>query len=85
MATAKLALLESRLEALEAQVQQLKEQKATASSSAPAEDWVDKMYGLFADYPDFDQVVALGRKYRESLQPKPSRRKVKKAVKNRKG
>lgn len=87
MATAKLALLESRLEALEAQVQQLKEQKATVSpsSGAPAEDWVDKMYGLFADYPDFDQVVALGRKYRESLRPKPTRRKAKKAVKNRKG
>ena len=74
MATSRLALLESRVAALEAEIQQINQQPASGKS----EDWVDRIYGLFADYPDFDQVIELGRQYRESLRPKPSKRKAKK-------
>ena len=74
MATSRLALLESRVAALEAEIQQINQQPASGKS----EDWVDLIYGLFADYPDFDQVIELGRQYRESLRPKPSKRKAKK-------
>lgn len=34
--------------------------------------WVEGA-GRFADDPVFDEIVELGRKYRESLRPKPKR------------
>ena len=73
MATSKLALLETRMAAVESQLEQLKAEQ-TNNHEPPKEDWLDKMYGLFADYPDFDKVVELGRQYRESLRPKPRKR-----------
>ncbi len=79
MAAAKLVLLESRVTTLETEVAHLRAR--AAQNGTPSEDWVDQMYGLFADYPDFDEVVELGRKYRESLRPKPAKKKVTKAVK----
>ncbi|HMV51640.1 MAG TPA: hypothetical protein PLD20_30800 [Blastocatellia bacterium] len=81
MAASKLALLESRVATLEAEMQQLKAQGN--SNGAPAEDWVDRIYGLFADYPDFDEVIRLGREYRESLRPKPKKKKAVKTAKRR--
>ena len=79
MAASKLALLESRVTTLESEVAQLKVQTDLNGSSSG--DWVDQIYGLFADYPDFDEVVRLGREYRESLRPKPLKRKTSKAAK----
>jgi len=81
MAATKLALLESRLANLESEVAQLKAQ--TESSSVSCGDWVDQIYGLFADYPDFDEVVRLGREYRESLRPKSAKRRTAKSKKSR--
>lgn len=78
MAASKLALLESRVTTLETEVTQLKMQRG-----APVEDWVDQIYGLFADYPDFDEVVRLGREYRESLRPKTVKKKGVKTAKRR--
>jgi len=68
MASSKLALLESRVDSLEAEVERLKIN--VSQSGSPTGDWVDQMYGLFADYPDFDKVIELGKKYRESLRAK---------------
>lgn len=79
MAVSKLALLESRVATLEAQVAQIKTIPQTITQT---DDWVDQIYGLFADYPDFDKVAELGRKYRESLRPKPAKRKAPKSAKN---
>lgn len=81
MAVSKLALLESRVTNLEAEITQLRTQ--TVTNGAQPEDWVDQIYGLFADYPDFDKVVELGKKYRESLRPKPARKRNPKAAKRR--
>lgn len=83
MAASKLARLETRLAALELQVEQLQSQQ-TSQNEPPKEDWLDKMYGLFADYPDFEKVVELGRQYRESLRPKPPKRPSKKKGKSAK-
>lgn len=83
MATSKLALLETRIAALESQVEHLQTQQ-TNHTEPSKEDWLDKMYGLFADYPDFEKVVELGRQYRESLRPKPRKRASKKKGKSAK-
>ena len=78
MATSKLALLETRLAVLEAEVAQLKQNTTTApNNGAASADWLDKIYGVFADDPIFDEVVELGRQYRESLRPKARRAKTK--------
>ena len=62
--------IESRVAALEAEVAQLKERLEKA---APRVDWLDEIYGAFADDPDFEEAMRLGREYRESLRPKPSK------------
>ncbi|GEM_PF-1712878 len=82
--------LMARTEALEVEVAQLKQQLAQAIRSNGKEagvasgDWVEKIYGSFADDPGFDEVVELGRKYRESLRPKPARKKTQKKAPSRK-
>lgn len=61
MATAQIEL---RLATLEAEVSRLKQKV-----EAPQPHWVDKVYGAFADDPDFLEAMRLGREYRESLRP----------------
>ncbi|MEK7831531.1 MAG: hypothetical protein AAB401_10630 [Acidobacteriota bacterium] len=78
MAVSKLALLESRVTTLEAEVAQLKQQiSATQNDDMP---WWEQHWGIFNDYPDYEKVVALGRKYRESLRPKQAKAKTSKKV-----
>jgi hypothetical protein len=60
--------IELRVAALEAEVARLKRQ--LESPAQTKEHWVDKVYGAFADDPDFLEAMRLGRKYRESLRPK---------------
>jgi len=79
MATSKLALLESRVEILEAEIARM---KTSFQATAQTDDWIDQIYGLFADYPDFDKVTELGKKYRDSLRPKVAKRKFLKSAKN---
>ncbi len=55
--------IEDRLAAVEREIAELKRR-------LPAEqlqdDWVDAMSGVFADDPEFDEVVRLGREMREA-------------------
>jgi hypothetical protein len=57
-----------RLEALEAEVARL---KAKVDSGSDTErPWWDQIWGTFAEDPAFQEAMALGRQYRESLRPK---------------
>jgi hypothetical protein len=74
--------IELRVAALENEVARLKEQVERAAPSQG--DWLDDIYGAFADDPHFEEAMRLGREYRESLRPKaprkPARKTAKKAV-----
>ncbi len=61
--------LQDRVAALEAEVARLK--KKMDKDSRP---WTEKITGAFANDPAFDEAMRLGRKYRESLRPKPKKR-----------
>lgn len=63
--------IELRVAALEAEVARLKQQLESPVQSKG--HWVDKVYGAFADDPDFLEAMRLGRKYRESLRPSPAK------------
>ena len=86
MAKAKATIkLESRVAALEAEVGRLKEQLGKPPGSQG--DWLDEIYGVFANDPIYEEAMRLGREYRESLRPnaarKPARKTAKKSVKGR--
>jgi hypothetical protein len=72
--------LEKRLSALEKKVEEL--QARVLPSPAAQRNWWRDDAGRFADDPVFDEIVRLGRQYRESLHP--DRRKKKAAKKVRK-
>ena len=64
--------IELRVAALEAEVTRLREQ---LGKTVPARtDWLDAVYGAFANNPDFEQAMRLGQQYRESLRPKARRK-----------
>lgn len=67
------AELTKRVEALEKALKELQAKVATVPQ--PEAPWWETQAGRFKDDPVFDEIVRLGRKYRESLRPKP--RKVK--------
>jgi hypothetical protein len=54
--------LEQRLIAVEAAVAELREQKKTTLDS----NWLERIAGSCSDNPAFDEVVRLGREFRES-------------------
>jgi hypothetical protein len=60
------------LAALEAEVALLKEAKA--KGGVP---WWKANYGMFANDPMFEEAMKLGREYRESLRPKPKKKRAK--------
>lgn len=72
MAKATKITVEQRLAALEAEVALLKEQ--LTRTEKPAEDWLDTVYGAFADDPSFEEATRLGREWRESFRPKPRKK-----------
>lgn len=81
MAASKLALLESRVANLEAELALLKQRQTTSVSPLP---WWEERWGVFDNDPDYEKAMELGRKYRESLRPKPAKgRGRKKAVKKK--
>jgi hypothetical protein len=63
------AEIEERLLALEAEIRLLKSQARAQPNKADAK-WVLAQAGRFANDPGFDEVLRLGREYRESLRPK---------------
>lgn len=71
--------IEHRVAALEAEMARVKEQLEKAVSSRG--DWLDEIYGAFADDPHFEEAMRLGREYRESLRPAASRKPARKAAK----
>lgn len=77
--------VEERLAALELEVRQLKAQSGQPNKADPK--WVLARAGRFANDAGFEEVVRLGREYRESLRPKAKKKasskpKAKAAVKN---
>lgn len=66
MAVSKYALLEERLAVVEARLDALQK-----PAMQPKQPLVKVVLGTFANDPDFDKAMELGRKYRESLRPKP--------------
>ena len=71
--------IELRVAALEAEVARLRQRLEKPVETK--KHWVDEVYGAFAGDPDFLEAMRLGRKYRESLRPKPKKRKAKTASK----
>jgi hypothetical protein len=65
--------VEERLAALEAEVARLKAK--VEAGEKPAEPWWKQIRGSFANDPAFLEAMRLGREYRESLRPKPRKRK----------
>jgi hypothetical protein len=45
---------------------EIAELKRRLPAEKSQEDWVDAMSGVFADEPEFDEVVRLGREMREA-------------------
>jgi hypothetical protein len=66
--------LEQRVTALEAEVLRLKQ---IVEPQEPA-SWVDLWTGAFLNDPLFEKAMEYGRKYRESLRPKPRKKRKKK-------
>lgn len=73
------AQIEQRVAALEAEVTLLK--KKLEAVTKPGSPWWQEIYGTFADDPLYDEAMQSGRKYRESLRPKPGRRPTKLSTK----
>lgn len=72
--------LEKRLQALEQSVKQLQDQVNKVDPDVP---WWQKIAGRHADDPVFDEIVRLGREYRESLRPGRKKRSGKKVARGR--
>lgn len=74
---------ELRVAALETELARLKGRVEPSSGSQG--DWLDDIYGVFANDLVYDEAMRRGREHRESLRPKapgePARREVKKLVK----
>jgi len=62
-----LAQLSKRLEMLEQEVERLKLDRQ--SEPDPYRPWWREFAGRFADDSEFEEIVRLGREYRESLLP----------------
>ncbi|MFN4259178.1 MAG: hypothetical protein ACK4RK_07755 [Gemmataceae bacterium] len=65
--------LEARVAALEAEMEQLKKNQPPAPSVS--DPWLETVWGAFANDPDFEEAMRLGREWRESFRPKSSKRK----------
>jgi hypothetical protein len=64
--------LEKRVAALEAEVARLRAR--IESTQKPVDPWLDKVWGSFANDPVYEEAMRLGREYRESLRPKPAKK-----------
>ena len=65
--------LEARVSALEAELFRLK--SIVEKSPGLRESGWEKLAGKYANDPTYDEAARLGQEYRESLRPKPRKRK----------
>lgn len=73
-----IAQLEKRITALEKAVEELRVQIAQTFEQKTSHWWHDEA-GRFANDPVFEEIVRLGREYRESLRPDYKKKKRAKA------
>ena len=66
-----LAQIEQKVAVLEKEIEQLK--RRPTGRGATGKWWIDQA-GIFADDPVYAEIVRLGRRYRQSLRPKPRKR-----------
>ena len=59
-----LTVLEQRVAAVEKELAKLKQR---VESPPAATSWIDQLAGTFKDDPEFDEIVKLGREFRESV------------------
>ena len=66
-----LPVIEDRLDVLERELAEVKVKLArvAAQSSGTQPDWLDVMEGSMSEFPEFDEMVRLGREYRKSFHP----------------
>jgi hypothetical protein len=55
--------LESRLAAVERELADIKQK---LSKNGAGSNWIEQISGSFANDPDFEEIVRLGREYRKS-------------------
>jgi len=60
--------VEERLAAVE---KELAELKRRLPSKSDGKNWIDKISGSMKDYPEFDEILRLGREIRQSDRPDP--------------
>ena len=60
-----LETLENRLNAMEAELAQIKQQLQTEKSATTPHPW-EKIFGSFANSEGFEEAVRLGREYRNA-------------------
>ena len=61
MATAE---IEARLSRLEEKMERIERGQKKPNATSP--DWLDKVFGIFADCPEFDEMVKAGQKWRKT-------------------
>jgi hypothetical protein len=59
--------VEERLENLE---KELAELKGEVKSLIPRPNWISAICGTFKDDPEFDEILRLGKEFRDANQPK---------------
>jgi hypothetical protein len=62
-----MASVEERLKRIEKEIEALKTKLPADESKT---DWLSKVNGTFKDDPDFDEIVRLGKEFRDSDRPK---------------
>ena len=77
-----MASIEQRMKALEEEVAQIKARLERRGKTSV--DWLDKIWGSFANDPIYDEAMRLGREYRESFRPKLKKRREPSATRKRK-
>ena len=63
--------IEDRLNAIERELAEVTFELArvAAQSSGARPNWLDVMEGSMSEFPEFDEMVRLGREYRKSFHP----------------
>jgi hypothetical protein len=59
-----LEVIEERLSAVE---QELAELKRSIAARSQEPSWIERIAGTFKDDPDFEEIVRLGREFRNSV------------------